>query len=79
VPATPRPIEYLLELEHASFPVHIRDREVIQAIAVLKAIGCIEAEISPPLDLCSSFEDYESAVVRQITPAGRTELAAEYG
>lgn len=79
MPATPRPIEYLLELEHASLPVHIRDRDAIQAIAVLKAIGCVEAEISPPLDLCSSFEDYECAVVREITPVGRTELAAEYG
>jgi len=79
VPATPRPIEYLLELEHASFPGHVRDREAIQAIAVLKAIGCVEAEISPPLDLRGSFEKYESAVVKEITPAGRTELAAEYG
>jgi len=77
VPATP--IEYLLEIEHASFPVHVRDPEVIQAIAVLTALGCVEAEISPPLDLRRSFGEYECAVVKKITPEGITELALEYG
>jgi len=77
VPATP--IEYLLEIEHASFPIHVRDPEVIQAIAVLQAIGCVEAEISPPLDLRRSFAEYESAVVKKITSAGIAELSLEYG
>jgi len=77
VPATP--IEYLLEIEHASFPVHVRDPELIQAIAVLKALGCVEADISPPLDLRSSFRSYESAVVVKITSEGITELALAYG
>ncbi|AGU49629.1 hypothetical protein VAPA_1c25290 [Variovorax paradoxus B4] len=77
MPATP--IEYLLEIEHARFPVHVRDPELIQAIAVLKALGCVEADISPPLDLCSSFRNYESAVVVKITSEGITELALAYG
>ncbi|MET3916201.1 hypothetical protein ABID97_002983 [Variovorax sp. OAS795] len=76
VPATP--IEYLLEIEHASFPVHVRDPEVIQAIAVLCALGCVEAEIYPPLDLRRSFGEYECAVVKKITPEGISELALEY-
>ncbi len=76
-PATP--IEYLLEIERASFPVHVRDPGVIQAVAVLKALGCVEAEISPPLDLRGAFADYESAVIVRITPEGLTELAQEYG
>ncbi|MDH6594699.1 hypothetical protein M2165_004588 [Variovorax sp. TBS-050B] len=75
-PATP--IEYLLEIERASFPILIRDPGVIQAVAVLKALGCVEADISPPLDLRGSFEDYESAVILKITPEGRSELAQEY-
>jgi len=77
VPATP--IEYLPELEHARFPVHVRDPELIQAIATLKALGCVEADISPPLDLRSSFRNYESAVVVKITSEGITELALAYG
>lgn len=73
------PIEYLLEIERASFPLHVCDPAVIQAIAVLHAAGCVEAEISPPLDLRGAFEDYESAVVKRITPEGWNELSQEYG
>jgi hypothetical protein len=73
------PIEYLLEIERASFPLHVRDPGVIQAIAALQAAGCVEAEISPPLDLRGAFEDYESAVVKRITPEGWSELTHEYG
>ena len=52
---------------------------MIQAIATLKALGCVEADISPPLDLRSSFRNYESAVVVKITSEGITELALAYG
>lgn len=73
------PIEYLLEIENAPFPFRVEQPDVIKYIAVLKAVGLVEAEIYPPLDLCARFGDYQSAVVCGITAQGREELGREWG
>ncbi|SFQ68655.1 hypothetical protein SAMN05216567_12654 [Variovorax sp. OK605] len=73
------PIEYLLEIEHSPFPLRVKHPEAIRSIAVLKAVGLLEADIYPPLDLCARFGDYQLAVVSGITAQGREELSREWG
>ncbi|MFM9927279.1 hypothetical protein VLK31_30165 [Variovorax sp. H27-G14] len=72
------PIEYLLEIENAPFPLRVREPSAIRHIAVLMAVGLVEAEIYPPLDLCARFGEYQLAVVAGITVQGREELAREW-
>lgn len=72
------PIEYLLEIENAPFPFRVKAPDVIRHIAVLKAVGLVEAEIYPPLDLRARFGDYQLAVVSGITAQGRAELVREW-
>jgi hypothetical protein len=76
--ATEMPIEYLLEIEHAPFPLRVKQPDAIRSIAVLKAVGLVEADIYPPLDLRARFGDYQLAVVSGITPQGRAELGKEW-
>lgn len=72
------PIEYLLEIENAPLPFRVNEPGAIKFIAVLKAVGLVEAEIYPPLDLRARFGDYQSAVVSAITLQGREELGREW-
>ncbi|CAA2110561.1 hypothetical protein VVAX_06794 [Variovorax paradoxus] len=79
VHANEMPIEYLLEIEHSPFPLRVKQPDAIKSIAVLKAVGLVEADIYPPLDLCARFGDYQLAVVSGITARGREELVREWG
>jgi hypothetical protein len=72
------PIEYLLEIENAPFPFRVDKPEAIKYIAVLKAVGLVEADIYPPLDLRARFGEYKVAVVSGITAQGREELGREW-
>lgn len=76
--ANEMPIEYLMEIENAPFPFRVKEPAAIKHIAVLKALGLVEAEICPPLDLCGRFRDYQSAVVSCITAKGQEELSREW-
>lgn len=78
VHANDMPIEYLLEIEHAPFPFRVSAPDAIRYIAVLKAVGFVEAEIYPELDLRARFGDYQSAVVSGITAHGRAELSRQW-
>lgn len=76
--ASEMPIEYLLEIENAPFPFRVDEPAAIRYIAVLKAVGLVEAEIYPALDLRARFGDYQVAVVSGITAQGREELGREW-
>ncbi|MFM9926911.1 hypothetical protein VLK31_28270 [Variovorax sp. H27-G14] len=71
------PLKFLRDIALRSFPVYVTDREVMKRVAVLKATGLIEADISPPLLMSDRFSPHEVAVISHITIAGHVELARE--
>lgn len=69
------PMDYLRTIENAQFPLRVESTHDINNVAVLKAAGLVDAEISgTPADSPSPGEP-EVAVVSGITPLGRKALA----
>jgi hypothetical protein len=62
------PLDYLREIEHASFPLEETDSMRIRCVELLRAVGYLEATIALP-----ATEDRRARVTR-ITWMGRTAL-----
>lgn len=67
------PLEYLQEIEHASFPLEEADYAKIRCVELLRAVGYLDATITR-----SANGDGQARVAR-ITWLGRTALVQRKG
>jgi hypothetical protein len=67
------PLDYLQQIEHATFPLEEDDQAKIRCVELLRAVGYLDATITP------SASGYGRARVARITWMGRTALVQRKG
>jgi hypothetical protein len=67
------PLDYLQEIEHASFPLEEADGARIRCVELLRTVGYLDATIT------RSASGYGRARVARITWLGRTALVQRKG
>ncbi|MET3915175.1 hypothetical protein ABID97_001957 [Variovorax sp. OAS795] len=67
------PIDYLHEIEHATFPLEESDPARVKCVEMLRAVNYVDASITTPSDR------QPRASVKRITWVGRTALENHRG
>lgn len=61
--------DFLRKIEHANFPIEVRDVRDIRSAAVLRAAGMLQAMLPP-----EPFNASSKGTILSITPLGQAEL-----